>query len=216
MARHRPATQPPSASVAIVGRRRPCPRAGGRPAPELAVDEVGDAAEEQADRRAGGDDVAQPQQRRSSWRRRRERAATSDAERAAVEAHAAVPELQDLDRVGDQRIAAVGQRQHVEEDVAQPAADDDAQRDPQDQVVDLHGGRSAAPAAPELRSSGPGRRRSASPAGCRRYRPARTSGRRSGPQRRTPVHRDLKIRDGTVGELQRQWPALSGKPSLSA
>ena len=66
---------------------------------------------------------------------------------AAVEAHAAVPDLQDPDRVGVQTVIDGA----VEEHVAQPAADDDAEGDPQDQVVDLRRRDRRRPARPELR-----------------------------------------------------------------
>ena len=57
-----------------------------------------------------------------------------------------------------------------------PAAEDDPQRDPQDQVVDLSRIEGRPALAPQARPAHEARPRSASPAGCRRYRPGRTSG----------------------------------------
>jgi hypothetical protein len=53
------------------------------------------------------------------------------AQKAAVERHAAFPDDQDLQRMG-QEVARL-----IEEDVAQPSAQDDTERRPQEEVVDL-------------------------------------------------------------------------------
>jgi hypothetical protein len=95
------------------------PRNGRLGAPQLLVDEVGKAAEEQAERRAAGDIIVDPKPRQLLLVREIE-----DSERgaddAAVEGHAAVPQLQDLDRVPE-IFAEV-----VEQHVADAAAENDA------------------------------------------------------------------------------------------
>ena len=60
---------------------------------------------------------------------------------AAVERHAALPELENLQRVRGEM------RRIVEQHVAEPAAEDDAERDPQHEVVEV-GDASSAPARP--------------------------------------------------------------------
>jgi hypothetical protein len=84
----------------------------------------------------------------------------ADAQEAAVERHAALPDLEDVQRVGEQPRALVAVHQHVEEDVAEPPADDDAQGDPQHQVVDLQrrGRRRAAAPQAAVRVSGVAKR----------------------------------------------------------
>ena len=100
------------------------------PAPQFAVDEIGDAAEEQADRRHRADDIAERQDRNAaapSEQHHRHDAAC----KAAVERHAALPELQDLQRVLGKM------RRVVEQHVAEPAAENDAERDPEHEVVEV-------------------------------------------------------------------------------
>ena len=63
------------------------------------------------------------------------------AEEAAVERHAAVPQLQDLERVRGEM------RRVVEQHVAEPPAEDDAERHPQDEIVEVVDA-SAAPCRP--------------------------------------------------------------------
>ena len=79
-----------------------------RPAPELAVDEVGDAAEELADRLAGRDQVGRAAAGRCWLTRAKAIRARPTPIAAAVEAHAAVPELEDLQRIGEQRRPLAG------------------------------------------------------------------------------------------------------------
>ena len=45
--------------------------------------------------------------------------------------------LKIISGIGRQRRSSVGQRQHVERDIAEPAAKDDAECEPDDEVVDL-------------------------------------------------------------------------------
>ena len=118
-----------------------------RAAPQLAVDEVGQPAEEQADRRHDGQKVAQ-QERIGLVAQREDDGGDDDAQKAAVERHAAFPQGQDGERVREVEARL------VEQHVAQPAAQDDAQRRPQQEVVDLgrrhHLGRLLAQPADDL------------------------------------------------------------------
>ena len=75
----------------------------------------------------------------------------ADADHAAVEAHAAVSRSRRSPRGWRTARRAGAGAQHVEEDVADPPAEDDAERDPQDQVVDLRPVTRRRPRAPELR-----------------------------------------------------------------
>ncbi|MNQ99905.1 hypothetical protein D3C85_1156580 [compost metagenome] len=107
-------------------------------APELAVDEVGDAPEQQADGRDRGDQVAQAQ-RIDLLAVGVEGDGDDDAQEAAVEAHAAGPQLQQLQPLAPAvaREQLSEHRRLVEEGVAETPAQDDAERDPQHQVVQL-------------------------------------------------------------------------------
>ena len=139
-ARIRPRSRRRSAGMCVAEDH--APRTRGRPAPELAVDEVGDAPEEQADRLAGGDQVGDASSAGgillAPGEHRRSPAATPIS--AAVEAHAAVPESRTSPagrpRVGPRLAPLAACRTRV----AEPAAEDDAEGDPQDQVVDLRRG----------------------------------------------------------------------------
>ncbi len=117
----------------------------GRPAPQFAVHEIGEAAEEEAEGHRRRDHVEQRQDRDAS-RAREQHHGEDRAEEAAVERHAAVPDRDDLDRVGEE------DRQIVEQHVADAAADDDADRGPDDEVVDVGRASSATPAGPHRRS----------------------------------------------------------------
>ena len=83
--------------------RRPSPPVGkidrpgdvGRPAPQFAVHEIGEAAEEQAERHAAGDVIVDPEPVEPVLPRHLEDA-EAGADHAAVERHAAVPQAQDL------------------------------------------------------------------------------------------------------------------------
>lgn len=100
-------------------------------APQFAVDEIGDSAEQQPDRGDGGGDVAKRQDRdlvAIGKPHHRDDA----AEEAAMERHAAFPQFEDRGGMIDE------EGQVVEQHVAGAAAEDDAERDPQDEVVDLH------------------------------------------------------------------------------
>ena len=112
-------------------------------APQFLVHEVGEAAEEQAERDAAGDIIVDPQPGELLLARQIE-----DAERrsdhAAVERHAAVPQLEDLDRMLE-IIAGV-----VEQHVAQPAAEDDPERGVKYEVVGMAPGHRRAGLPDEL------------------------------------------------------------------
>jgi len=125
------------------GREDDAPGERGRPAPELAVHEIGEAAEEQAGRDAAGDVIVEPEPV--------ELAAPGevhDAEahpdHAAVEAHPAVPETDDLDRV-----LQIFERL-VEDHIAEPAAEDDAERGVKGHVVRVPPGHGRAGLADQL------------------------------------------------------------------
>jgi hypothetical protein len=53
------------------------------------------------------------------------------ANNAAVEGHSAVPELNDLDRVGGEI------REVVEQHITDPTAEYDAERDPNDEIIQI-------------------------------------------------------------------------------
>ena len=112
------------------GRKHHCPRHVGRPAPQFAVDEIGDAAEENSDRPGRTGQVPEREDRKAAMaceQDDREHA----AEKAAVERHAAFPELQALERMRGE-IARV-----VEQHIADAPAEDDAERHPQHEVVEI-------------------------------------------------------------------------------
>ena len=123
--------------LAGMARQRPAAREHHGPrhvadaAPQFAVDEVGEAAKEETGRR---DDRHQVRQHEGiglvADRKGQDR--HDDAQQAAMERHAASPEGE-----GGQRVREVEARL-VEQDVAQTSAQDDAQRRPQEKVVDLH------------------------------------------------------------------------------
>src|SRR5262245_57268485 len=91
----------------------------GGPAPELAIDKIGDAAEQQADRRGRGDRIRHGEER-NLFRPRIEEHREDHADQAAMEGHAALPDHEDLDRVGE---IVTG---FPKEDLAQTAAEDDS------------------------------------------------------------------------------------------
>ncbi len=106
----------------------------GDPAPQFAVDEVGEPAEEQPDRHHADDAVGEghPVDRVAA---RIEPGGDDHAQRPAMEGHAAMPDGQRLPRGGD--IVAGAVEQHI----AQPPPEDDAERRPGDVVVHLLGRR---------------------------------------------------------------------------
>ena len=111
----------------------------GRPAPQLGVDEVGKAPEEQPDRRDRAGEVAERQDRDAAAPREQDDRDHA-AEEAAVEGHAALPDLDDLGRVRGEV------RRVVEQHVADAAAEDDAERHPDDEVVEVDDGHRRRPA----------------------------------------------------------------------
>src|SRR3546814_930632 len=104
------------------------PRQVRGPTVKLTVDKVGDPSEEQPNGRGAGDQVAQDQDREASLSR--EQPSRADhAQQAAMERHAAAPDHEYLKRIGKVPVEV------VEEDVAQPAAQDDAEGRPQNEVA---------------------------------------------------------------------------------
>ena len=115
----------------------------GRPAPQFAVDEIGDAAEKQPDGRRRAGEVAE-RQKRDVAKPRKQKDHDQTADEAAVERHAALPELEDFERVLDEI------RQIVEQHIAGAAAEDDAQGHPQHEVVEVDDGERSGPAPQAL------------------------------------------------------------------
>src|SRR5207253_6705683 len=104
------------------------PGQAGRAAPELAVDEIGEPAEEQARRNAAGDVIVDAQPVELLAPGEIEDAA-GDPDHAAMEAHAAIPQPEDL-----RRIVEIFPRL-VEQHIAEAAAEDDAERGVEGHVV---------------------------------------------------------------------------------
>src|SRR6202022_3520765 len=98
-----------------------------RPAPQLAVDEVGEAPEKQPDRADRGGDIAERQDRKMVLAAEQYPRGHA-AEEAAMKRHAALPQLKDLGGMLDE------EREIVEQHVAGAAAGDYADRDPQGQI----------------------------------------------------------------------------------
>ncbi len=110
----------------------------GGAAPQLAVDEVGDAPEEQADGHGGRHDIPQPEHVQPVGQGEGDDR-DHHSDRPAVETHPPMPGLEDLQGILPDDVGG------VEEHVPQSAADDDPQGHPQHQVVDLgRGGRRSA------------------------------------------------------------------------
>src|SRR5450756_1719754 len=101
----------------------------GRPAPQFAVDEIGDAAEEYSDRSDRAGDVAEREDRNATLAREQNHGNDAAGE-TAVERHAAVPQLYDFQRMRDEMLKI------VEQHVADAAAEDDAERHPQHEIVE--------------------------------------------------------------------------------
>src|SRR5580704_2768678 len=106
------------------------PRHVTRPSPQFAVDEIGTAAEEQSDRTDRGGNVAERQHRDAALEREYDDGDDAAGD-AAVKRHAAVPQFEDLQRMLDEM------RKIVEQHIAGAAAEDDAERDPDDEVVEV-------------------------------------------------------------------------------
>ncbi len=116
-----------------IGREHHRPRCVGRPSIELGVHEVGEPSQEEADRHRGGDDVAKSEERNLAAAREQDQR-DDDAGTAAVERHAALPELQDRERV---REVLAGL---IEQHIAEPPAEDDGDNRPHEEVVELERG----------------------------------------------------------------------------
>src|SRR5665213_1939251 len=116
------------------------PRHIGRTAPEFAVDEIGDAAEKYSDRPDRAGDVAEREDGDAALACEQHHRDDAAGE-AAMERHAAVPELEDFEWMFDEV------RQIVEQHIAGAAAEDDAERHPEHEVVEIEQrhGRGAAP-----------------------------------------------------------------------
>src|SRR5262249_39125500 len=109
------------ARLAVAVREDHGPGHVGRAAVELTVDEVGDAAEEEPDGHRADDEVAEGEHADAAAQREKNDGG-DDPERAAVERHAAVPDIEDLDWV-EEVVARL-----VEEHVAEAAAEHHAER----------------------------------------------------------------------------------------
>lgn len=106
---------------------------GGR-APQLAVHEVGAAAEEQANRRRNGSQVGQ-REKRDARHTGSYGAADKQPHETAMEAHAPLVEREYLQRMG--QVVAVAVEQHVSDARTQHHADDGADHE-RKQVVLAH------------------------------------------------------------------------------
>ncbi len=112
------------------------------PPHHLGIDEIGDAAEEQAERRRRRGDVAE-RQRVDVLDAGEEVDGERHAEKPAMEGHAAVPHRGDFCRVGPEIARLIKQHE------ADPAPQHDAEGDPQQEVVGL-GERDRRLAAPKI------------------------------------------------------------------
>src|SRR4029077_21253066 len=100
----------------------------GRPAKQLAIDEVGDPAKEQTDRDRLGNDVGEREERNLACASEQQDG-DRHPERAAMERHSAVPDVERLERMKD-IIAGL-----VEEHVAEASAENDTQCRPYQEIV---------------------------------------------------------------------------------
>jgi hypothetical protein len=92
-------------------------------APEFGIDEVGDPDKAKPDRNACGHDIEQAPGRNAA-RAGKQHHCQDRAEHAAVKRHAALPNGQNVERIGEIAL------QVVEQDVADAPAEDDAERRP--------------------------------------------------------------------------------------
>src|SRR6185436_4007150 len=99
-----------------------------RLAPELAVDEVADAPCAEADCRQWRGEIEDVGDM-SATSPREERHGDHDSDESAMEGHAALPDPDDVERVLADRVEAIDQ------DPAEPAADDHADRREENEVV---------------------------------------------------------------------------------
>src|SRR6266481_3354525 len=102
----------------------------GKPAPQLAIDEVGEAAEQDPDRRNRTCNVAERKHREFAYRGKNHDG-DDTAEKTPMKRHAAIPDLENLQRVLDEM------RQIVEQHIAGASAQDDAERHPKDEIVEV-------------------------------------------------------------------------------
>src|SRR5690606_27579933 len=109
-------------------------------APEFAVDEVGDASEEQAGGGGADDEIAEVQQG-LAVAAGEPGEGEGDADEAAVAGHAAVPDAQERERLGEQQAG------RVEQEVAEPSADEHADDERDHEVADLVNGQPGESAA---------------------------------------------------------------------
>ena len=109
---------------------RPGQRGRCRAAPQLAIDEVGDPSQPEPDRHHGAEPVGEQQQRQPPFPGEQDQG-DDHPKRPAMEAHAAVPDLEDGGGMAEI------QARLVEQDIAQPAAEHDAERGPGQEVVDV-------------------------------------------------------------------------------
>src|SRR5262245_26048751 len=120
------------------------PRYVGDPPIELAVDEIAHAAGREAERAERRDEIREPEELHP-LAPRVHRHRDDDAEEAAVERHAALPDGEGLERV---RCVVA---RLVEEHIAQPPAEDHAEDGEEDEVVELlaRDGRAASDDSPD-------------------------------------------------------------------
>src|SRR6266478_4069748 len=102
----------------------------GKPAPQLAIDEVGEAAEQDPDRRNRTCNVAERKHREFAYRGK-SYDGDDTAEKTPMKRHAAIPDLENLQRMLDEM------RQIVEQHIAGASAQDDAERHPKDEIVEV-------------------------------------------------------------------------------
>ena len=106
------------------------PRQAARRAPQFGIDEIRQATGEQPDRHHAGDIIVDPKPAELLLPAEIEDR-DAGADRPAVEAHPPVPQFQDLEWVFEIEARL------VEEYVAEPAAQDDPERGPEDQILGM-------------------------------------------------------------------------------
>ena len=102
------------------------------PSPKFRLDEIGDAAKKEPDRNRGGANIDDAQDRYPLALGKKINRNSGPGE-AAVKRHAAFPDSEDLGGMGEIKAGI------VEKDIAEPAAENDAQRHIDEQIVDVHG-----------------------------------------------------------------------------
>ena len=121
-----------------------------RPAPELGIDEVGDAPEEETDRHHGGGEIEHAQRRKPAPPCKQPKPG-GGADQPAMEGHAALPDRDDVLRPGEIALEVVEQHE------AEPPAEHDAEGDEEQHVVELFGFRPGACAPQPVRRDEPAR-----------------------------------------------------------